>query len=590
MVKFKGSASRMRVGALVAAVAVAGLLGACEDSRLGTKSALKQAEDAGRLARSAGELRPKANLLDDLGGKTLAESKAYAESTAKSLGTDPAAGQKYFDQKTRAEDLKDAVAQLNSAAAAAKDLPPMIRASIYGQQGTVTGQYAAELLREAQDKVLELSRKAVALQDQASYVMALAGQANVQGARSKVQEASTAAAQADVASAKEATQKAQGVVDDLTKQINDRKSRASDIYAQAEQGFQAADQMKGNAAVEAGRKVMESRKEGDKLSAEAATLGLQLTEAQAGLVMAQIKEKEADSKLSILQSGIVATQKQATGATKLATTLHDLATDLVEAKTGLAEQQKSFNDLWGQIDKELTEAAGQTAAADTAGGAAVAAVGDAQSKLAGMTLDPNGALSDASHDARAKSLAQLQQAAAKTQTGEVKLLQAEAAMLKTSADTAISMAQDAVAGKPRTTPPGSAPSALADTYKSDASKHFKAASALAATATNAAKASPPVQWLGLTLQAAATYGQGIADGDKAVQDSASNLARSAMELNPYLSIQGLLGEGQSTGNAGPAEPSATSGTPGTPAAPGEAGAAPAAPASATTPPPPPPPQ
>lgn len=577
MVKLNGGASKLVAAALTAACVAAGL-GGCGDTSLGGKSALKQADEAGRIARSAGDLRPKESFLDQMRNKTPDEQKAAADQAAVDAAKGPNAWQTYFDRKSPLEDLKAAVAELNSAASA--DLPASIKAAISEQLGTVSGQQASEQMLAVQNKVLKLSRMAVALQAQASYVMALAGQADVQELRSKVQAADTAAAQAEVATAKANTDKAQATVDDLTKQIADRRARAGEIDSQTEAAYQAGEQQTGNAAVEAGRKAMEARKEGDKLTEEATKLGLQLTEAQSALTLAKIQQTEAETKLKVLQSGIASEQTQAQGATGLATTLRDRARKLVEAEAGLQQQQKEFESLAAEIEKDLKDVLTTTKASDTAFANAITAWTDAQGKLGAIPGQDDTALGTLAHDTRTKSLLQLEQAASKTQTGQANLMAAEVAAMRTAATTALSMASDALAGKPRTTPPATGPGNAATDFAAAASKEFKAADTLAEQAKNASKSVPPVQWLGLSIQSAARWGQGLADKNPEEKAAGQKVAREAMDLNPYLPLNGLAGTtgtenstvpagGGAAAPAGGAAPTGTTApaAPGTPAPP-----------------------
>jgi exonuclease SbcC len=538
VVKLNGGASKVVAAALTAACVAAGL-GGCNDTTLGGKSALKQAEEAGRVARSAGDLRPKESFLDDIRSKSQEQQKAAAEQAASDASKSPTAWQTYFDRKSPLEDLKAAVAELNSAASA--DLPPSIKSAISEQLGTVTGQQAAQQMLAVQDKVLTLSRMAVALQDQASYVMALAGQADVQEQRSKVQAADTAAVQSEVAAAKANVDKAQATVDDLTKQIADRKAKAAEIYSQTEAAYQAGEQQTGNAAVEAGHKTMEARKQGDALTEEATKLGLQLSEAQSALTMAKIQQTEAESKLKVLESGIASEQKEAQGATGLATTLRTQAKALVDAEAGLKQQQKEFDAKASEIEKDLKEVLTATKAADSAFANAITSWNDAQAKLAALPSREDSPLGTLAHDARTKSLLQLEQAAAKTQAGQANLMAADVAAMRTAAETALSMASDALAGKPRTTPPATGPGNASATYAAAASKEFKAADTLAEQAKNAARAVPPAQWLALSIQSAARWGQGLADNSQEEKTAAQKLAREAMDLNPYLPLNRLAG-------------------------------------------------
>jgi hypothetical protein len=579
VVKFNGGASNRFSAALTAACLAAALAG-CGDANLGGKTALEQADEAARIARSAGDYRPKESFLSDIAGKSPDEAKSAADSVAAKINADPNAWKSYFDRNSRADDLKAAVTQLNAAASA--NVPPAIQQVVASELGTVTGEEAGELLSQVQAKVLDLSRRSVALQDQASTVIALAGQADVQDSRSKAQATDTAAAQGELATAKAAVEKAQGTVDDLNKQITDRRTRAGDIYAQAEQAYQAGENLKGNAAVEAGRKTMEARKEGDKLIAEAATLGLQLTQAQADLTLAKIRQTEAENKLKILQSGIESQQKQAQGASSLASTYRDLAKKLLDAQEGLRQQQKDFAQLGDQIDKQIKDAVATCAAADKAYGTALTALDENQRKLAEIPNQEDSPLASAAHDNRAKSLLQLQQAAARLQTGQANLMAAQVAAMRASAETAIAMAQDASAGKPRTTPPASAPSEAGASAVTAAGKEFKSSFDLAGTAMNAAKSAPPVQWLALSLQANARYGQGIAENNPALRDEAQTLARQALDLNPYLPLAALAGAAASAPAGAPAP---AQGAP----APAAAPTAPAAPGNPATPAPPAPP-
>ncbi|HVX84921.1 MAG TPA: hypothetical protein VH253_08905 [Phycisphaerae bacterium] len=526
------------------------VLGACGDTSMSAKTASKDATDGVRLARSAGEMRPTAGFMESVQKDPNAAENAKAAVAADNLNA-RGAWKQYFEQNSRADDLKAAVDQLNKAAAA--DVPPVLHSLIQSELGTVSRQYGEELLSQEQDKVLELSRKWTALEDQASYVMALGGEAGVQDARAKVTAADTGAAQSALSSAKDNTGKAQSAVDDLKKQIADKQSRASEIYSQTEAAFQASEKLQGNAAIDAARKAADARKEADQLTADVVNLQLQLDEAQSALNVAQIKQKEAEAKLEVLQGGQTAEQAQAEKSSKLAADLRGQAQKLIDAQEGLKQQYKDFTDLAGQVEKEVKNILAQSTAADKAYGAAVSALGDAQSKLP-ETADADDPLAKVARDNEAKSILMLQQAAAKTQSGQANLMAAAVASMRAAGESAMNQANSVISGNGGAPAPASSPETAEATYRAAAQKQFKDAESLITSAKGLAGGAIPVQWLAPSLMAAVKYGEYDASHDEKDLQAGQDAARLAMQQNPYLRLNALAGAEPASSESAPSTP------------------------------------
>lgn len=549
------------------ALAVASIslgLAACGDTSMSAKSASKDATDAVRIARSAGDMRPKASFLDSVQTNSNAAEQAKNEVAQDKLNAKGAYKQ-YFEQNSRADDLKAAVDQLEKAAAA--DVPPVLKSLIQSELGTVSRQYAEELLSQEQQKVLDLSRKWTALQNQASYVIALGGEAGVQDARAKVTAQDTSAAQNDVNTAKDNTAKAQSAVDDLKKQIADKQSQASQIYSQTEDAFQASEKLQGNAAIDAARKAADTRKQADQLTADVVNLQLQLDDAQSALNTAQIKQKEAEAKLAAVQGGVTAEKEQAEKASGLAASLRDEAQKYVNAQEGLKQQYKDFTALADQVEKDVKNILAQSTAADKAYGAAVSALSDAQSRLPEAT-DSDDPIAKVAHDNQAKAILMLQQAGAKAQTGQANLLAASVASMRASGESAMNQVNSVVSGAGAAPAPAAASDTAGAAERTAALKQFKDAEALINSAKSQAGAAVPVQWLAPSLLAAVKYGEYDAGHDEKDLQAGQDAARLAMQNNPYLRLNALAGAETPPSQSAPATPNnATNTTAPTPAMP-----------------------
>jgi hypothetical protein len=542
-----GESHSLAQALIAAAVAGSVMLGGCNRSGAGdaSKDAATASNQAARLTASAGELRLKPEVADQLKGKDDAEVQQTQDSITSAIKGDKenrqGAWKRYLDQKSVAADLDNAADILKKAEGSSDFTDSALKSSVDAQLGAAQLSAARLHLDDAQSKLLQLAQLATDLDSAALYVNLLGAQAGAQESLAKGdQPADLSKLQSTLDDAKAGVDKAQKVVDDLQGQIKEKQDGASKIYSDTEAAFAASENMKGTAAIDAAKKAAEDRKQADSLSEEAANLQPTLAEAQANLTMAKIHQADAESQLTSATSGNRQGDQRVKDATDQAKVLHDQAKQLLGGDAGLEAKYKAFADLAESIKADISKAGAASNGAVNAYAAASTSYGKYLSELADRGLpdgDPLVSGNTKKNQQHLKAILQLGQSAAKSEVGRTNLIAYTVGLLKATSANAMTQAY-AAAGSPKDTGVVSA-DADAMAAKNDAMSAFESAASLAEAVAGTAGDGSPEKWLGYTLQAIADHGKFLINNSPTDHDDYVAAAKNAQSQNPFLELSGL---------------------------------------------------
>lgn len=539
---------------IAAALAGSVVLGGCNRSGAGdaSKDAAVASDHAARLTASAGELRLKPEVADQLRGKDAAEVQQTQDGITSAIKGDKenrqGAWKRYLDQKSVAADLDNATDILKKAEGSSDFTDSALKSSVDAQMGASQLAAARLHLDDAQGKLLQLAQLATDLDSAALYVNLLGAQAGAQESLAKGdQPADLSKLQLTLDEAKAATEKAQKAVDDLQSQIKQKQDDAAKIYSDTEAAFAASENLKGTTAIDAAKKATDDRKQADQLSEEAADLQPKLAQAQADLTMAKIHQADAESQLASATSGNKQGDMRVKDATDQAKVLHDQAKQLLAGDAGLEAKYKAFSDLAESIKSDISKANAASNGAANAYAAASSAYGKYLSELAGRGLPDNDPLVSGNtkkNQTHLKAILQLGQSAAKSEVGRTNLIAYTVGSLKVAAGNAMKQAY-AAAGTPKDMGTIAADSDT-NTAREAALSAFESAASLAETVAGTALDGSPEKWLGYTLQAIADHGKFLISGQPKDHDDFVAAAKNAQTQNPFLELSGLT---QSSSNA-----------------------------------------
>lgn len=507
---------------LCAAFALAGC-GSDFQTAQADQSANQKIQEAARIAASAGEPRAKAQLVEDADGGDLASLQSKIAANR---------GQ-YIVQKSIEDDLNAALKMLPSASD--PDLSSATKSSVEAESGEIQLRLSQQKLTRIQADLDDLAAQGMRLGTLAQAAAALNNQAK------SISDASPAGVPAeDVTQAQKALVEARAAAandDQKVRSIQEKmvtaRSQAQQIYAQTDAAFLAADKLKGQAAIDAGNKAMEDRKQAEDLMVQAGNLEADLAVAQAQLAISTLDATQAEQKLSTAQAASDDSAAFAKGNAGRAAALKKAADGLVNGDDGVAARFKTFSALAAKIDGEIKSAA---ADADHAASGFGSAASDFtafrksfQDRIEKANLDSADPVVKFSKDERFSTLLKWSQANAQIQSGQVNLAGYQAAKIASLAAT-----QAAAAGVSDAASPISGKD-----YQSAAAARF-ATAAQTASSIDSGRANPDVdkiKWIGYSLEALAYHGQSLTDTD----DKAQASAQTALSKIDNADVAGSLG-------------------------------------------------
>ncbi len=527
-VKQNGRAVRR---ALAAACAGAMMLAGC-DNATSTSLAQKGSHDAAKLAQSAGDPRPTEALITEVGGVQPGDVGALKKLEARVTGDI----KKFVVQNGADKDLDAAIKKLQETLKL--ELTPTTKSGVQAQLAGTQLQLAEYRFGLAQADILELSQQAGVIQGlaQAVYNLNQAADGLESGNKSRVQT-DTAAAKTTLAERQKALADAQAKVKALQDQLAGKEAQAQKIYADTAAAFKAADALPGQAAIAAGNKAMQDRKQADDLMYDAGVLAPELAQAQAQVILAQMNLAEAQE-LSRLAQAANDQEQAATGlsGTRVAA-LRAAAQKIIgdEAnKESLTGRLKAFTNLAGGLDVQLRNAvaAADQAASNYAGALSLYST-YVREALAKDTpgVDAADPLRKALKDDRPVLILAWSQVAAQQESGRMLQAGVQAIGVITKVG---EQAQALKVGVDAKTPE-------LKYYQEEAPKRFQSAATLAKQVND--KAAPPlsdvdrIKWIGYSLEATAQQGLYAMGNDKEVLKLAIDARDKAVSRKPSLAAQ-----------------------------------------------------
>ena len=507
--------------ALVAACVAAGFgIGGCDSS---TSQAQKDAAEAARRAASAGEPRATDKLYQQVEGTSPEDmNKLRTEVEAKVKGS-PDGWKEYIEQQSAEKDLAKANELIESAL---KVEDPAFKSVFGAEAGDTELQMANAKSAALQDKLTQLAQQALILQDVTQTPSSLGAEADALATLAKAPAADDVEkirSQADASKA--AVAKAQSEVDRIQKDISAKQDQARQVYAQTDADFKAAEALAGKAAIDAGNKAMEVRKQADTLTAQAAAEDADLAKARSDLDIATIQQKENDVALADATAASDMESQWAKGNADRVASLRDQARKVIQ--DALAERYKTFVTLANSLDadiKSAAQSAGQAGSAYAASGTQWQSAQQGLSSYASSAALPNSdPIKLAAADARTGAILNWSQSAASGQAGRINAAGYAAAGIANAI-----AGQVAEAYKHAGMADAPAKSTLdADAYKTAAVAAFTAAASSAKSGTDKGGGDmDKIKWIGYGLQAIAQQGLSLV-ADKAMADTARAAAKDA---------------------------------------------------------------
>jgi hypothetical protein len=505
------------VNRLLAAACIAATLGlaACDAAVETAREAQRDADQAARIAASAGQPRATDNLLDKVASTPLADR----DTLAKSLGTD------YVKQEPAEKDLARAADLINQALKS--DLADSVKASLQAEAAHIALTHAGEQYNGLRGRLEDISRRVLTLQSFAQLAVEMGSEANAISASVKppTTEEVDKAKQA-LSAAQAAVQKAEAEVKRFQDEINSKQEQARGIYSRTQAAFQQADALKGKEAIDAGNKAIEESKQGDALMAEAGNLEPKLAQARTALATAQIGQKDAERQVATATAAYEAGNTWVKQNTDRINALRDGAKKIVSGENGVAAQYAQLLKIAGELEPLIKDAYTTAEAARSQYGNARSlndrVLGEVASKASERGLESSDPLIKLARDPRASALLSWGQAAAAEQAGRIQSAGYQAATLVGGVKTAVDKAHQA-AGMPAT---AASPLNAAE-YQKNAAASFTAA--LEAAKAGNGGSGPEVdrlKWIGWSLQALANQGLAVTAPDAA---QARNFASAAKE-------------------------------------------------------------
>ncbi len=511
-------ASSRRV--LAAACIAAGLgLAGCDSS---TSQAQRDATEAARRAASAGQPRATDKLYQLVQDTAPEDMNKLQGEVAAKVKASPDGWKEYLEQQSVEQDLAKANELIQSALTVEN---PAFK-SIYGaQQGDNNLLLASGKSVALQEKLAQLVQQALVLQDIAQTAVRLGSQADALATppQAAVVDVNKARSQADASKA--AVTAAQSEVDRIQKDISAKLDQAKQIYAQTDADFKAADALAGKAAIDAGNKAMDTRKQADTLAAQAAAEDADLAKAKSDLQIATVRQQASDVELASATSAADAAAQWTKQNADRVASFREQAKKIVQ--DAVADRYKTFVTLANSLDADIKSAA--KAATDARSSYAVASTAEASSRSALSTFASTAVLPSgdpiklAASDMRTSAILNWSQASASEQAGRINAAGYVAAGIANAISSLVADAYKRAAA-------GDAPAKPTldvDAYKNAAVTAFTAAASSAKTGTNLSSPDmEKIKWIGFGLQAIAQQGLSLV-ADKAMADTARAAAKEA---------------------------------------------------------------
>ncbi|MCL2646923.1 MAG: hypothetical protein FWD61_07935 [Phycisphaerales bacterium] len=534
-------AQLMAGACLVTALTLSGCDSATSEAN---KKAQKQANEAARIAGSAGDLRPTDKFANDLAGKDKAEQDRIGKEAADAIKADDknAKGvwKTYLEQRTAAEDLKISLDKVNEAVKTPELADSGLKAALQAQVGMTAAAQTQVKLQEMETKFTQLVQKVIDMQTSASYLEDLGNEAVVLEKRAQL-GTPPGTVKVTVEDAKAQVAKAQAAVTDLQNQITTKEQRALQVYAETDAAMAAADNMPGLQAIEHAKKAVEARKEADNLRAEVLNLQPQLSQAKLDLAVSQIRQSQAEAEVEGNTTAAERSKAASQIAADHAAAMRKNVQELMKDKGGLEEMAADFTKMAEELKKQANEAVASGSAAATAYKAAQQAWSAQQTEILKLKEDPKmDAVVRAWSSRDMYQLLQLAEATAKEQVGRAYLLQVLAERYRGMANIAMATAQKAAGISTETAATAPDESNLAAKAKGEFMEANRIVDSVVPPGTSSGdSATGParaMKWLGFTLKAVGSHGiYTLSDGkDQDALKAAQDAAKKAKELNPFL--------------------------------------------------------
>jgi hypothetical protein len=501
-----------------------GLMG-CDSSVESVKTARENSAMAARMAASAGKPRATDKLYEKVESTPLSETQGIAGQIQSAYG-------QYIEQQPAEKDLQKALSTLAPSLSAEFE-NASLKSVLHAQAGSTNLALAGSRLQQLHKKLADLISQVAVLSDLTQSAVDLGAQADALASLSKTAASGDLdKATATVAEKQKAADEAAAKVAQLQQQMDDKLKQAADIEQRTEAAFNAADSLKGQEAIDAGKKAIEEQKQASALRADAGALEPQLADAKGALNIAQVQLADAQSRLKTQKGTLEESNTWAKQNTDRIASLREEARQIV---TGGTDAKNSIAERYKKIIEAATAFGEDVKAAESAANAAQSAYGTAASELsaslsnlktivADKALDSSDSLAKASNEQRGLALLYWSQAIAGDQQGRIQTV----GYLAANAVSALA-AQMAAAYKSAGLPASSVDkSPLApDTFQTPAVTAFT--SALSVEGRGTGMSSPEMdrlKWLGYGVQA--MINQGLSEiADKAQADDARTKAKSA---------------------------------------------------------------
>jgi hypothetical protein len=502
--------------------------------RTAEQEAQAKANEAARLTASAGQPRATEQLVEEVSGTSIENLKDLEKRIEAESKSGASGWSKYITQGSADKDLMAASAML--ASINKSDLDPSVASAIEAQSGYTLLELSIARLKTARMEMAQLIDQALILEDLAQQAVDLGASAD---ALSKVQKPDVAnnvdKAKQTLADANATLEKAKQAEAALKKDLDDKTTAARKIYADTEAAFLAADNLKGQQAIDAANKAIEARKEAEKITAEAANMEPQLFQASAAVQAAEAAQKSAEIQLTNATNAVAAAADWAKQHEARIANLREQAKTIVSSDhDGVAARYKALAELEAKVNEHIeaalkaakdAEGSFRNAATQltTANGKLSAYVSDAQ-------LDAKDPLNVISKDKRPAVIMLWTLAAAADQTGRVNCAGMSLGNLMNTVTEQVARAHKSAGLSPDTS---IKIAANPDSYKKDAADAFSRAQTLAGQGnTTAIGDADRIKWIGLALDAIAQQGAAIASGGSL--DAAKAAAARAAAANPDL--------------------------------------------------------
>jgi hypothetical protein len=523
---------------MLAAACIVATLGltACDAAVETAREAQRDADQAARIAGSAGQPRASDALIEKVAETPLSER----DTLDKQIGT----GGNYITQESAEKDLLKASEKIR--AALGSNLADNVKASLQAEAAHIALQLAAQRFANLQGRVDEIARQTMGLQQSGQLAVELGSEAAAISASVKAPTTEEVdKAKAALSQAQAALTRAQEEVTRLEREAAAKQEQARAIYARTQAAFQQADTLKGKEAIDAANKSIEESKQGDALMAEAGNLEPQLAAARTALAIAQVQQKDADRQVATATAAYEAGNAWVKQNTDRISALQDAAKKIVSGEKVVAAQYTEIATEVKELEPLIKEAFDSAEQARNLYGKAGVAHNGVMAGLSTWASDQQLAADDPlvriSRDARASALLNWGQESAAEQAGRIQAAGYHVATLVGGVKAVVDKAHQAAG---MAAPPAAAMTGRAD-YQQAATAAFKAGLEAGKAGTDRTGVDVDrIKWIGWALQALANQGLALmaeggqakdyADAAKAAATSATATREATQHGNPDL--------------------------------------------------------